>query len=63
MRSLALFPCSHTDGAGIIGELSNSLNLRVYTDAMLFADISEQFGVRVEKLQETLLFTGKFRLQ
>ena len=39
MRSIALFPCSYTDGAGIIGELSATLFLQVYTDEMLFADI------------------------
>lgn len=54
MWSLALFPCSYTDGARIIGELSNSLRLPVYTDAMLFSDISEQFGVPVEKITEVI---------
>jgi cytidylate kinase len=54
MRSIALFPCSYTDEARIIGELSNSLRLRVYTDEMLFSDISEQFGIPVEKLKKIL---------
>lgn len=54
MQSIALFPCSYTDEARIIGELSNSLHLRVYTDEMLFSDISEQFGIPVEQLKRTL---------
>ncbi len=54
MRSIALFPCSYTDEARIIGELSNSLHLRVYSDEMLFSDISEQFGIPVEKLKKIL---------
>lgn len=58
MRSLALFPCSYTDEAGLIGELSNALHLRVYTDEILFSDISDQFGVRVEKLKKILFRTS-----
>ncbi len=54
MRSIALFPCSYTDEARVIGELSNALHLRVYTDEMLFSDISEQFGIPVEKLKKIL---------
>jgi cytidylate kinase len=54
MRSIALFPCSYTDEARIIGELSNALHLRVYTDEMLFSEISEQFGIPVEKLKKIL---------
>ncbi|EKD33844.1 MAG: Ntr family protein two-component system response regulator [uncultured bacterium] len=54
MRSIALFPCSYTDGAGIIGELSAALRLQVYTDDMLFADISKRFGVPVHELKKTI---------
>lgn len=54
MRSIALFPCSYTDGAGIIGELSAALRLQVYTDEMLFADISKRFGVPVDALKKTI---------
>lgn len=54
MQSIALFPCSYTDEAGIIGELSNLLHLRVYTDEMLFSDVSEQFGVQIDKLKRIL---------
>ncbi|MGB3210635.1 MAG: cytidylate kinase family protein [Desulforhopalus sp.] len=54
MQSIALFPCSYTNEARIIGELSNSLHLRVYTDDMLFSDILEQFGIPVEQLKRIL---------
>lgn len=54
MQSIALFPCSYTDEAGIIGELSNSLHLRVYTDEMLFSDVSQQFGIQIDKLKRIL---------
>ncbi len=49
MWSIALFPCSYTDGARIIGELSYSLGLQVYTDEMLFSELSERFGFPIEK--------------
>lgn len=58
MRSIALFPCSYTDGAGIIGELSAALFLQVYTDEMLFADISKRFGVPVDSLKKTVFGRG-----
>lgn len=58
MRSIALFPCSYTDGAGIIGELSATLFLQVYTDEMLFADISKRFGVPVHDLKKTIFGRG-----
>lgn len=54
MQSIALFPCLYTDEAGIIGELANALHLRVYTDEMLFSEISEQFGIPVEQLKKIL---------
>jgi len=54
MRSIAIFPCSYTFGASVIGELSNYLHLRVYTDEMLFADVSEQFGVSSEEMKKVI---------
>ena len=54
MRSIALFPCSYTNGATIIGELMNSLHLPVYNDAMLFSDVSKQFGISAERLNKIL---------
>lgn len=59
MRSIALFPCSYTDGAMIIGELSTALRLRVYTDEMLFADISERFGVPKKTLRRMIFGTAQ----
>lgn len=54
MSSIALFPCTFTGGAGIIGELSLNLDLRVYTDTNLFADTSAKFGCPVEKLKKLM---------
>lgn len=51
MQSIAIFPCSYTCGASVIGELSNQLRLKVYTDEMLFSDVSVQFGVPAEKVK------------
>jgi two-component system, OmpR family, response regulator CpxR len=59
MRSIALFPCSYTDGAMIIGELSTALRLKVYTDEMLFADISERFGVPKKTLRRMIFGTAR----
>ncbi|MFT5700698.1 MAG: two-component system response regulator CpxR [Desulforhopalus sp.] len=52
MWSIALFPCSYTYGATMIGELMNSLHLPVYNDAMLFSEVSEQFGISPERLNK-----------
>jgi CheY-like chemotaxis protein len=54
MSSIALFPCTFTGGAGIIGELSINLDLRVYTDANLFSDTVAVFGGSVEKLKKLM---------
>ncbi len=59
MRSIALFPCSYTDGAMIIGELATALRLKVYTDEMLFADISERFGVPKKTLRRMIFGTAQ----
>jgi two-component system, OmpR family, response regulator CpxR len=61
MRSIALFPCSYTDGAMIIGELATALRLKVYTDEMLFADISERFGVPKKTLRRMIFGTAQAR--
>jgi two-component system response regulator CpxR len=57
MRSIAIFPCSYTYGASVIGELSNQLRLKVYTDEMLFSDVSGQFGIPAEKVK--LMICGR----
>ncbi len=54
MWSIALFPCSYTNGATVIGELISSLRLPVYTDDMLLAEVSEQFGIPVERLTKII---------
>jgi hypothetical protein len=61
MRSIALFPCSYTDGAMIIGELAAALRLKIYTDEMLFADISERFGVPKKTLRRMVFGTAQSR--
>ena len=61
MRSIALFPCSYTDGALIIGELATALRLKVYTDEMLFVDISERFGVPKKTLRRMIFGTTAAR--
>jgi len=61
MRSIALFPCSYTDSAMIIGELATALRLKVYTDEMLFADISERFRVPNKTLRRMIFGTAQSR--
>ncbi|SDP44814.1 cytidylate kinase family protein [Desulforhopalus singaporensis] len=55
MWSIAIFPCSFTGGATLVGELVNSLQLPVYSDALLFEEVSEQFGIPVEKQKKVIL--------
>jgi cytidylate kinase len=61
MRSIALFPCSYTDSALIIGELAAALRLKIYTDEMLFMDISERFGVPKKTLRRMIFGTAQSR--
>lgn len=61
MRSIALFPCSYTDSAMIIGELATALRLKIYTDEMLFSDISERFGVPKKTLRRMIFGTAQLR--
>jgi len=51
MRSIAIFPCSYTHGASVIGELANRLRLRMYTDELLLADASRQFGITAGEIK------------
>ena len=55
MRSIALFPCSYTDGALLVGELATALRLKIYTDEMLFADIAKRFRI-AEKTLRRMIF-------
>jgi two-component system, OmpR family, response regulator CpxR len=61
MRSIALFRCSYTDGAMIVGELATALRLKVYTDEMLLADIYERFGVPKKTLRRMAFGTAGAR--
>lgn len=54
MIPVTLFPCLFTDGARIVGELGNALQLPVYTDQMILTELAERFGTSVERLQLNL---------
>ena len=54
MSSLALFPCSATLDSGIIGELSKTLSLTVYTDNNLFGETGERFSVNPDRLKKIM---------
>ncbi len=54
MSSIALFPCSFTPVAGIVGELSRSLELRVYGDDDLITDTANRYGTAPEKLKRMM---------
>lgn len=55
MISVALFPCLFTDGARIVGELANALQVSVNTDAMIVQEIADRSGITVRKIQSNLL--------
>lgn len=54
MSSISLFPCSFTPVETVIRELSNRLDLRLYSDADLIADTSAQYGTGPEKLKKMM---------
>lgn len=54
MSSIALFPCVPTLESGIIGELSSTLTLKVYTDENLLRDTAEKFGGNPERLRKMM---------
>ena len=54
MSSIALFPCLSTLDSGIIGELSSTLALKVYTDENLFGDTVAKFGGDPERLKKMM---------
>lgn len=54
MSSLALFPCSSVLDSGVIGELSNTLHLKVYTDENLFGEAASRFGANPERLKKMM---------
>lgn len=61
MSSIAIFPCPPTHESGIIGELSSTLTLKIYTDENLL-DECMQLGafayinkpVNIEELSATI---------
>ena len=54
MSSIALFPCLSTLDSGIIGELSSTLTLKVYTDDNLFGDTVAKIGGDPERLKKMM---------
>ena len=54
MSSIALFPCLSTLDSGIIGELSSTLTLKVYTDDNLFRETAARFGANPERLKKMM---------
>lgn len=54
MSSIALFPCLSTLDSGIIGELSSTLALKVYTDENLFGETAARFGGNPERLKKLM---------
>ena len=54
MSSIALFPCLSTLDSGIIGELSSTLTLKVYTDDNLFGETAARFGGDPERLRKMM---------
>lgn len=54
MSSIALFPCLSTLDSGIVGELSSTLTLKVYTDHNLFGETAARFGGDPERLKKLM---------
>lgn len=54
MSSIALFPCLSTLDSGIIGELSSTLTLKVFTDDNLFRETAARFGANPERLKKMM---------
>ena len=67
MSSISIFPCSLTNAEKIVQKLNDNLQLEVYTDDDLIADVNKKYGYEVEDLhdlmfQKTSVF-NKFTLQ
>ncbi len=54
MSSIALFPCLPTLESGIIGELSRTLTLKVYTDENLIREAAVRFDGNPERLRKMI---------
>ena len=59
MLSIALFPCLFTGTAGIVGELSNVLDLKVSTDIMILAEMKKNCAIPVKDLESSLFGNDK----
>ncbi|MFV0436336.1 MAG: response regulator [Desulfopila sp.] len=51
MSSIAIFPCTFTPAAEIIGELAKIHDLILYDDEMLFAETAKKYGLASDKLK------------
>ena len=58
MVSLALLPCSYTDGARLIGELGVRLKASVYTDELMVSDVAEAYGIKRPVIKKWLYCTA-----
>jgi len=54
MISLAIFPCRFTDSARVLGELSYTLSIPVYTDQMILTEMSAQLDIDINDLHKRL---------
>ena len=54
MIPIAIFPCSFTDGARVLGELSYTLSIPIYTDQRLLQKIADTSLMSAETLRSRL---------
>lgn len=54
MSSIALFPCTFTPVAELMDELSQVLELHIYSDGDLITDTSDRFGIDPERLKKMM---------
>jgi len=54
MSSIALFPCLSTLDSGILGELSSTLTLNIYTDENLIGETATRFWANSERLKKMM---------
>ena len=60
MISIAIFPCSFTDGARVLGELSYTLSKPVCSDQLVLQEIANNLSIALNTLW-TRLFTRSHR--
>jgi len=54
MISFAIFPCRFTDSARVLGELSYTLSIPVYTDQMILTELADQLDRDIGYLKKRL---------